>query len=333
MKSNGSRWGVKGSNEVSDGLSAVYRYEESLDLTSASLSTGNRLSYVGLSGGFGSVTLGRVFSASYNHVGVLTDYGVASTNEASTVRTSNTVSYSASTGPVSFQLDANMESGAFGNTESVDSAELGISFDTGAATVGLAFIDQNTESGKLKKSAIGFSIPVGGLTLYASHTGITTQIDAVAAMKPKIECAVYTINKSRFVKTQEVSNDSYELDVTKCPEDVDPGGKVKGGSIVTDGRRYRFTKVISVGSKAVEAETSKTKSVHAGVSGSLGDTGMSFAVNFADHSDKPNGDGENPWNAHVSKSLGGGANLAFEYIDNDSEKTKNQALVHLKVDF
>ena len=76
MKSNGSRWGVKGSNEVSEGLSAVYRYEESLDLTSASLGAGNRLSYVGLSGGFGSVTLGRVFSASYNHVGVLTDNGV-----------------------------------------------------------------------------------------------------------------------------------------------------------------------------------------------------------------------------------------------------------------
>ncbi len=30
-KSNGySRWGVKGSNEVSEGLTAVYRYEEGL---------------------------------------------------------------------------------------------------------------------------------------------------------------------------------------------------------------------------------------------------------------------------------------------------------------
>ena len=167
MKSNGSRWGVKGSNEISEGLSGIYRYEENLDLSSATLKADNRLSYVGLSGGFGSITLGRVFSASYNHVGVLTDYGVASTNAASTVRTSNTVSYSASTGPVSFQVDAKMKSD---NARSVDAAELGLSFDTGAATVGLAFRDENTKDNKTKQSAIGFSIPVGGLTLYSSWT-------------------------------------------------------------------------------------------------------------------------------------------------------------------
>ena len=40
-----------------------------------------------------------------------------------------------------------------GTGRSVDMAQLGLSFDTGAATVGLAFIDQNTESGKDKKSA------------------------------------------------------------------------------------------------------------------------------------------------------------------------------------
>ena len=75
----------------------------------------------------------------------------------------------------------------------------------------------------------------------------------------------------------------------------------------------------------------KTRHMHAGVSGSLGDTGMSFAINVANHPDSS--DGENPWNFNVSKSLGGGASLAFEYIDNDSMETSNEALVQLRVDF
>ena len=71
--------------------------------------------------------------------------------------------------------------------------------------------------------------------------------------------------------------------------------------------------------------------MHARVIGPLGDTGMSFAVNVHNIPDKK-GVGENPWNAHVSKSLGGGARLAFEYIDNDSEderQEKAKKLVHL----
>ena len=61
MQSFYSRWGVQGSNEVAEGLVANYRYryEEDLDLATATLADGNRLSYVGLSGGFG--TLSRAY--------------------------------------------------------------------------------------------------------------------------------------------------------------------------------------------------------------------------------------------------------------------------------
>ena len=85
-------------------------------------------------------------------------------------------------------------------------------------------------------------------------------------------------------------------------------------------------------------DTVKTKQMRFSVTGPLGDTGMSFAVNVHNNPDKK-GVGENPWNAHVSKSLGGGARLAFEYIDNDDnedddgKKIANEALVHLQVDF
>ena len=77
MNNSYTRWGFKGSNEVSEGLTANYRYEENLNLGTTTLADGNnRLSYVGLTGGFGTVTLGRINSAAYNHVGVLTDRGI-----------------------------------------------------------------------------------------------------------------------------------------------------------------------------------------------------------------------------------------------------------------
>ena len=165
MMSNGSRWGVKGSSEVSEGLTAVYRYEENLNLANATLGAGNRLSSVGLSGGFGTVTLGQIWSASYNHVGVLTDNGVWSGNQSQTGRTGSALSYSASSGPVSFQIDANMNGGT---GRSVDMAQLGMSFDTGAAKVGLAFITAESAKDSTRQSSIGVSVPVGGLTLYSS---------------------------------------------------------------------------------------------------------------------------------------------------------------------
>ena len=65
-----------------------------------------RLSFVGLSGAFGSIMAGKVWSAFYNHVGAVTDSGVGSTNEAAvSYRSAHTASYAASTGPVNFQLD------------------------------------------------------------------------------------------------------------------------------------------------------------------------------------------------------------------------------------
>ena len=64
-----SRWGIKGSSEISEGLSAVYRFE-SKHSTNDGSQPGGRLAYAGLSGGFGTVTLGQIWNAAYNHVGM-----------------------------------------------------------------------------------------------------------------------------------------------------------------------------------------------------------------------------------------------------------------------
>ena len=552
MMSNGSRWGVKGSSEVSEGLTAVYRYEENLNLANATLGAGNRLSSVGLSGGFGTVTLGQIWSASYNHVGVLTDNGVWSGNQSQTGRTGSALSYSASSGPVSFQIDANMN----GDTgRSVDMAQLGMSFDTGAAKVGLAVITKESAKDSTRQSSIGVSVPVGGLTLYSSWsekevtTFATPGSEAVVIKgrpdftvpgspaftvpgspeftvpgSPAINippgedvvviegtpavvaragtpdrCLIIRYENATYGTSQrtdsrgrlayfdgpppdgdETKRDEnsglpadvviyhrktdwpvMDVDVTKIVRDEELAGPgatdTTGGDIVDithnnevvpfrfsvdskrlmetdeykawvannmgfneltglnapapvqyhcgehdeitsrDGREVIVASIYQPAVPAVEAvdavppvtvkgregytaeagapetipagapetipagapetipagesqtikgtddiiltpavdptpeTTVKTRHMHAGVSGSLGDTGMSFAINVANHPDSS--DGENPWNFNVSKSLGGGASLAFEYIDNDSMEISNEALVQLRVDF
>ena len=137
VKSFGSRWGVKGSNEVAEGLVANYRYEESLNLATASLADGDRLSSVGLSGGFGTLSIGRIWSASFNSVGALLDPTVFYGDAQTSYRIGNAVSYSNSAGAATVQVDLVMDGGN-SSKSGVDQYEFGLSFDLGAATLAFA---------------------------------------------------------------------------------------------------------------------------------------------------------------------------------------------------
>ena len=121
--------GIKGSNEVSDGLTAVYRFEHSITTTDASQS-GGRLAYAGLSGGFGTLTLGQVWSASYNHAGAITDKSFYLGNSTTSYRHGNALSYAHSTGPVSFQLDL-ISDGDMNTGQGIDKTEFGVTVGLG----------------------------------------------------------------------------------------------------------------------------------------------------------------------------------------------------------
>ena len=140
LNSFGSRWGVRGSNEISDGLSGVYRYEEALNLRNATLSANNRLSYVGLSGGFGTLTMGRVWGAEYNSTGAILDASYFFGNSYGSYRVGPAVSYAISTGPVSLQLDAVMSD----NPKSIDRILFGASAGFGAGKVAVSY-DSNED--------------------------------------------------------------------------------------------------------------------------------------------------------------------------------------------
>ena len=289
MQSNGSRWGVSGSSEVSEGLTAVYRYEENLDLASATLGAGNRLSYAGLSGGFGSITLGRVWSASYNHAGVVTDNGVWSGNSGhSNARIGSAVSYAASSGPVSFQIDLQMDNGGQVMDKSVDMIDFGMTIDTGVATVGLAHITKDTYS----------------------ETMTTTE----------------TVEVNTGTGSPSAENHKHTTSTTTTSEEGDV--KTTGAAIAMPVAGVN----LALGwweMKTSNGDTAKDTQTQFSMTGALGDTGMSYGVNFADKED-----GSNPWNFHVARSLGGGASVALEHIDADSGLDgESETVVQLRVDF
>ena len=135
-----SRMGIKGSNEVSEGLAAVYQFEHSIN-TSTADQTGGRLSYVGLSGGFGTLTLGQVWGAAYNNSGGMRDinnfYGGSDVTGGG--RVGNAVSYAFSSGAASMQVDAIMDN-AKDTGSSVDQLGFGMTINLGdIGKLGIAY--------------------------------------------------------------------------------------------------------------------------------------------------------------------------------------------------
>ena len=111
VANGGSRWGIRGSSEVSEGLTAVYNFETNVDSTNATQPSG-RLSYVGLSGGFGTLTIGQIWSASFNSVGAITDNSTFIGNSETSYRNGSSVSYAVSVENISIQADAIMKNGS-----------------------------------------------------------------------------------------------------------------------------------------------------------------------------------------------------------------------------
>ena len=73
-----SRLGVKGSEDLGNGLSAIYQYEFGVDASDSGTLSG-RLAYAGLAGGFGVVAVGRQTTPYYNTVDKLDVFNMDNT--------------------------------------------------------------------------------------------------------------------------------------------------------------------------------------------------------------------------------------------------------------
>ncbi len=165
---NGDRWGMKGSEDLGGGLKTNFQLESGFSIDSGAAAQGGllfgRQAWVGLSGGFGAVQLGRMSTAVYNvagtsnamldsglaplgNIGRVNDQGnsvfingVANTATGNTLRFNNALSYSI---PTIAGLDATIQYSLGENKSSSTSADsafgLNANYANGPLGVQLAY--------------------------------------------------------------------------------------------------------------------------------------------------------------------------------------------------
>ena len=134
-----SRFGIKASSDLGNGMTASARYEFATVTDKEQNNVADlRIGTVGISGGFGSITVGNQWSAFYDIVGTHIDptytlgYYMYSSFVGGPYRASNTIKYSNSFGPVYLELDVRLndsdETNADAEKLNGNGVGLGVSF-------------------------------------------------------------------------------------------------------------------------------------------------------------------------------------------------------------
>ena len=317
----GSRWGIQGSSEVSEGLTAVYRYERKIRSNDA-FDDGGRLSYVGLSGGFGTITVGQVWGAAYNHFGGIVDQALNYGSPGTTgYRFGDTLSYAVSVGNVSLQVDAVMDQ---------STGKTGDGFNVGATLGGL-----------METGSIAIAHRKHKDTAKSAVTEILEADGAPVGIEARDADRSYDVEQdSSFIAgSYGIGDMTIFLGYSQSTAD-DAGCN---------------TTIITAIDDECGARRVKSKVTYAGVHGGVGDTGVNYVftmrnqkvdssglgTNDADDDDTLDA-GEtivtstsgknNPWTLGLSRSLGGGASVKFEHSEPDTDADSSTA-VWLQVNF
>ena len=180
VNQNGSRFGFNASGDLGNGLNALAKLELGVATDSADTDISTRHGFVGVSGGFGKVTVGQQSGAF--HTSVHTDQsiwqaGIGGISPGS--RTPNTIKYSNAVGPLSIQADLRLsdknekngprgDGGAIGLQAAVsDNLTLAVAFDTDDATN----IDTNDEKDKVEFGTETDFVGVSGLASFGNFWG------------------------------------------------------------------------------------------------------------------------------------------------------------------
>ncbi len=177
---NGSRWGLKGTEDLGGGLAANFLLEGGFHTDTGALGQGGlifgRQAYVGLSGGFGSVNFGRQYAPIFSALDSVDPFGTglagASTHLMSNpVRMNNTVKYSTAnlggfTGSVAYGFGE-----VAGDTAASRQFGLSLGYANGPVGVTLAHHNTNnpTDTVKGKLTLVGGTYDFGMVKAYLAY--------------------------------------------------------------------------------------------------------------------------------------------------------------------
>lgn len=174
-----SRWGMKGSEDLGGGLKANYKLEAAVGLDTGASTGFSRESWVGLSGGFGEVRLGKVSSA-FNDIegaagpvfgsGPFGPMGLAFESDfQETGRPTNTIYYAApSMGGFNAAVSYSLDEKALAGSEVVS---LGLSYEAGPLYVSAGYqSEQATTAGaqKIGITQVNATYDLGSVKLLAA---------------------------------------------------------------------------------------------------------------------------------------------------------------------
>ena len=170
---NFSRLRFKASSDLGNGQSAYMGYEFRVNSAQGSIVTGNtqRLSYVGIKGDWGSLSLGSQWSTLFNTVGTFVDKsnrygGLGYWGEGGgQYRMKESVALSTNIGGFSISADAQMNPGG----DDLDRATIGTNINIGGVSVGAAWQD----NGNSDFTGIGASISLAGVALSGGYSDVS----------------------------------------------------------------------------------------------------------------------------------------------------------------
>ena len=197
----GSRVGVKGVEDLGNGLKAVFNYEMGFNAIDGALTKNGssgvgfgRRAVVGVQGGFGSVLLGRDYTPLFNLLGASSVDGLSSFETVGadiyTDRT-NGIHYAGNFSGVGVQAfagynrDKKTVNGTLATDLKTQGYGLGVSYANGPFMVGLAaqeFKDKTggVQNSKRSEAGVGASYDFGAAKLFANYVQLRAHGDAAS---------------------------------------------------------------------------------------------------------------------------------------------------------
>jgi predicted porin len=174
VSNNESSIGFGASSSLGQDSSVFMKYEFGVDSAKGSLETGDNkyLSFVGINGPWGSLSLGAQWSTLYNTVGTFIDQSEFFGGESyqGQERMKDSVVFSYQSGRLFFQSDLQLDSG----DGDLDRFSVGTIYKVGKVSVGLAWQD----NGLSDFSGIGGSIQLGDVSLSGGYNRLSDTHDS-----------------------------------------------------------------------------------------------------------------------------------------------------------
>jgi predicted porin len=166
LQNNSSRLGVRGSEDLGGGLSAIYQYEFGVNLMDGSNGGvgGGRPHVLGLRGGFGTVSIGRQWTPYYNVMGItdIFNNSFSFANYKGPFRISSSLMYSSPDfAGLKWESMANatgFDGGA--DEQDIDTHSFGLNYANAGFTAGGAYFKDDVDGERLWGVALGYGADV-----------------------------------------------------------------------------------------------------------------------------------------------------------------------------